>query len=150
MAHDLNAICNALAAKVAAVSQPSGTPAAIKGASGQEPTAITNTPYAYVEVDDGEVVLQTGAWNVTHNLIVNFCLSKAPGKPELVDKWRQLWLVPLLQATFADYDLSTTAVKSAFPAKYDFTEVVVGGENFDAIRIFYQVFVNNEAVSISA
>lgn len=150
MAHDLKTICDNLAAKVAAVATPAGVPAGIKGASGQEVTAIVNTPYAYIEVDDGKIILGSGTWDVTHNLVVNFCLSKSPGKPELVDKWRQLWLVPLLQATFSDGDLSAAGVKSALPEKYEFVEIPVGGENFDGIRIFYEVRVKSETVSYSA
>lgn len=150
MAHDLKSICDNLAAKFLAVSQPSGTPAAIKAAFGQEPTGIPNTPAVYIEVDDGEIILGNGTWDVTHNVIVNFLLAKAPGDPNRVDRWRQLWLVPLLQATFGDGDLSATGVKSALPEKYEFAEIIVGGEPFDGIRIFYAVRVKSEAVSYSA
>ena len=148
--HDLKTICDNLAAKFTAVTAPAGVPGAIKAGYGQEPTSIPNTPAVYVEVDDGEIVLQSGTWDVTHNLIVNFCLAKAPGKPEIVDKWRQLWLVPLLQATFSDGDLSAAGVKSALPSRYTFEEIVVGGETYDGIRIFYPVLVRGEAVTYSA
>ncbi len=147
--HDLNAICNALALKVGAVSTPSGVPAGIKSSSGQGVTAIVNTPAAYVEVDDGEIKIGGGAWSVTHSVVVNFCLAKAPGKPELVDKWRQLWLVPLLQATASDSNLSVAGVDSAFPEKYEFAEITVGGELYDGIRIFYTVRIKTEAVSFT-
>lgn len=150
MAHDLNAICVALAAKVGAVATPSGVPAGIKSSSATGVTGISNTPAAYIEVDDGEITMGTGTWTVVHNVVVNFCLAKTSGKPELVDKWRQLWLVPLLQATFSDADLSTTGVKSALPSKYEFTEIIVNGESFDGIRIFYEIRIANEAVSYSA
>lgn len=148
---NLYTICTNLAAKYAAgtITTPSGAPA-MRFSYAQTPASIPATPAVYIEVDDGEVVMGAGEWTVTHHIIVNFLLSKAPGDPERVEANRQRWLATLLAATHADADLSLSGtVKSAYSVRYEFTIIDFAADSYDGIRVFLDVIVR-EPVTLVA
>jgi hypothetical protein len=148
---NLHTICTNLAAKYApgTITTPTSAPA-MRFAYAQTPASIPATPAVYIEVDDGEVVMGAGTWDVTHHLVVNFLLSKAPGDPERVEANRQRWLATLLAATHADADLTLPGVvKSAFSARYEFVQIDFGADLYDGIRVFVDVIVR-EPVTLSA
>lgn len=88
---NLATICTNLAARYApgTLSTPTGA-VAIRNSYATSQAAIPATPAVFIEVDDGEVIAGSGTWDVTHHLVVNFLLDKAPGDPSRVDYQRQL------------------------------------------------------------
>lgn len=146
---NLLTICTNLAARFqpGTISTPTDAPA-MRFAFAQTPASIPATPAVYIEVDDGDIVMESGAWAVTNHLVVNFLLSKAPGDPERVEKNRQRWLPTLLTATHAALTLSS-AVKSAFAVRYEFTQIDFGGDLYDGIRVFVDAIVR-EPVTLTA
>lgn len=153
---DYQAICNALAARHApgTMATPSGA-SAIRGASGQMPKGVPATPYMYVEPTSGTVVAQSGTWDEHHYMDAVFLLAKKSGDPARVEKQRQIWLPSLLTATTGQMKLGLGAqsgysVKSAFPQGYEWDEVDVGGDAYDAIRVHYDVWVQETVTLVAA
>lgn len=140
---DFKAICNGIAARYQAgtITTPAGA-VAMKKAYGQMPASMPNVPAVVVIPQDGDVVIGSGTWDVTHHIDVNFYLSKAPGDPERVEAQRQTWLPTLLQAPLGAMQLGLAGtVKSAFPVSYEWAELPYGADLYDGITIRLDVIV---------
>lgn len=151
---DLKAICDGLAARFApgTLATPTGA-VAIRASLAKHPKDVNAVPMAYLDVQDGAVVANS-RWEHTINIDVVFLLSKRPGDPTRVDVQRQIWLPYLLAATEAQLKIGIGAqagyeVAKAIPTGWEFTEENVGGTEYDAIRVHYQVFAY-ENVSLVA
>lgn len=144
---DFLGICNGLASRFApgTISTPSGA-VAMRAAIGQMPKSAPTVPMVYVEVTQGTVTANPAQWQHVMEMDVVFLLSKRPGDPVRVEKQRQTWLPTLLAATEGKLKLgigvqSGYEVQKALPTQWRWDEVVVGGEDYDAIRISFQVWV---------
>lgn len=146
---DFKAISNALAAKYGAgtIATPSGA-VAMWSSWGQAPHGPKPTPFVVVFPQNGTVILESGAWAITHHANVDFYLSKAPGDIARVEAQRQIWLPTLLSATLLGYTLGGT-VKSALPVGYEFVELPYDGDMYDGIRINYELIVR-EPIPVAA
>lgn len=146
---DFKAICNALATKYGAgtIATPSGA-VAMRSASGQAPHGPKQPPFVVVFPESGTIILESGAWVITHRINVDFYLSKAPGDISRVETQRQIWLPTLLAATLSGYTLGLAGtVKSALPIGYEFVELPYGGDMYDGIRINFEVIVR-ESITV--
>ena len=142
----LKDICDAIAALYApgTISTPSGA-TAIRNSYGQAPHSMPNTPAVVVMPQSGEAVIGSGTWDVTHQIDVQFFLSKAPGDVERVETQRQLWIPVLLSATLGQLQLGLGSdnLKSALPTGYEFTTLDYGGDIYDGIVIRLEVIVRD-------
>lgn len=141
---NLKSICDAIAARYApgTISTPSGAEA-MRNSYGQSPHSMPNTPAVVVQPQTGEAVPGSGTWDVTHQVDVEFYLSKSPGDVARVEKQRQLWLPTLLEAVLGQMQLGlgSDGVKSALPTGYEFTTLDYGGDIYDGIVIHLDVIV---------
>lgn len=151
---DFYSICNALAARFApgTIATPTGA-SAMRAAYGQLPKGIPSVPCAFVDVQSGTVVPNMGQWDHRASVDVVFLLSKRPGDPSRVDAQRQRWLPALLAATQGQLKLGLGAqanyeVKSALPTSWEFVEVAVGADEYDAIRVTFEIWIK-ETVSLT-
>lgn len=146
---DMNAICNALAARFApgTIGTPTGAEA-MRYAYGQAPNNLPATPSVVVLPEDGQVVANPGQWRFEHNIDVLFYLAKAPGDTARVETQRQLWLPTLLAATQGQAKLGVSGVDKALPTEWEFTELPFGGDEYHGIRINYRVWVT-ETVTLT-
>jgi hypothetical protein len=140
----LQAPCAALAARFLVVSTPSGA-LPMRQSTGQMPKQIAALPATYIEVTDGTVVAND-RWEHSINVASVTLFAKRPGDPVRVDKQRQLWLPALLSATEGQMKLGIGAqagyeLAKALPMSWRWDEVAVGGEDYDAVRITWQLFI---------
>lgn len=151
---NLKAICDNLALRfvAATIGTPSGA-SAMRGSYAQQPKGIAATPFHYLEVQDGTVTANPGQWKHEISIDGVFVLSKRPGDPARVDTQRQRWLPYLLHATVDQLKIGLGGaagytVDKVIPTTWEFETVVIGDEEFDAIRVHWTVFVT-ENVSLT-
>lgn len=151
---DFYGICNALAARFApgTLTTPAGA-SAIRASYGQLPKNVPAVPCVLLDVQSGTVVPNVGQWDHRASIDALFLLAKRPGDPARVDAQRQRWLPTLLSATQGQIKLGLGAqagyeVKSALPTSWEFIEVAVGADEYDAIRITFEVWIK-ENVSLT-
>ncbi len=150
----LQAPCDALAARfypAATLATPSGADA-MRGSLGRMPKAVPGTPYVYIEVINGTVVAND-RWEHEIDVDAVFLLDKRPGDPARVDKQRQLWLPSLLAATEGQLKLGIGAqsgyeLAKALPTGWQWDEVAVAGDEYDAIRVHYKLFIYESVVLV--
>ena len=151
----LKAACDALALRFVAATL--GTPTGaqpMRGSFGQMPKAVNMTPFHYLEVLDGTLVANPGQWKHEWKVDGILCLDKRPGDPVRVDAQRQLWLPYLLHATEDALKITLGAgvgwtVDKAIPdAGWEWDEVEVAGNTYDAIRVHWTIYVT-ETVSLT-
>ena len=154
---DLAAICAGLAARFApgTISTPSGSPTlvAMRSSVSKRPKDVNAFPMVYLAVDQGTVVANPGQWKHEIAIDVMFLLSKRQADPARVDEQRQRWLPALLGATQGQLKIGLGnatgySVDKALPASWEFTEDVIGGVEYDAIRVGVTVYVT-ETVSLT-
>lgn len=151
---DLDAICDALAARFAAgtIATPTGA-SAMRKSYAKVPKNIAAFPAVMLEVQEGSVVASPGQWKHEINVDALFILPKRPADPARVEDQRQTWLGTLLAATQGQLKLglasaSGYSVDKAIPTGWEWTEFNVGGEERDAIRIHYTVYAT-ETVTLT-
>lgn len=145
---DLPAICSGLAARFAAgtIATPSGA-SAMRKSYANPPKNLPTVPAVILEVQDGDLVANPGQWKHEIHIDVVFCYSKRQGDTVRQDAERQRWLGTLLAATQGQLKIGLGAasgytVDKAVPdGGWEFTEYVVGGDEYDAIRVKYKVYV---------
>lgn len=144
---DFKAICDALAARYAAgtIATPTGA-SAMRKSYGQIPKNVAAVPCVIVDVQDGTLTANPGQWKHEMAIDAVFCLSKRPGDTARVDAERQRWLPTLLSATQGQLKLglggaSGYSVDKALPIGWEFVEFPVGGDEYDAIRVHFTVYV---------
>lgn len=148
--HDLKAICDALATSLAGTSTPSGA-LAIHKAYAQMPKNLGQAPALVVVPQDGEVVLESGSWVVTHRIDVNLYVSKRQGDTVREETTRQLWVVPLLArviTTAYTLGLVASGLKSALPASYEFEELPYGGDIYDGVIFHFEAIVREAIAAV--
>lgn len=152
---DFNAICVALAARfaTAAIGTPTGA-VAMRQSLAQTPKQIgTDGPVHLLEVTDGSLIANPGQWKHEMHVDGLLLLSKRPGDPARVEKQRKLWLPYLLHATVDQLKLglggaTNYSVDKALPIGWQWDEFSVGGDDWDAIRVHWAIFVT-ENVSLT-
>jgi hypothetical protein len=151
---DLDAICDALAARFAAgtIATPTGA-SAMRKAYAKVPKNIAAFPAVMLEVQDGTVVANPGQWKHEMNIDVLFILPKRLADPERSEKQRQLWLGKLLAATQGALKITLAAasgysVDKALPTGWEWTEFNIGGDEHDGIRVHYTVYVTETATLV--
>lgn len=150
--HSLKAICDALATTLAGTSTPTGA-LAIHKAYAQMPKNLGQAPSLVIVPQTGEIVLEAGAWSVTHHIDVNFYVSKRQADNTRQETQRQLWLVPLLSrviTTGMTLGLVTSnGVKSVLPTTYEFEELPYGGDLYDGIIIHFDAIVREPIAMVA-
>lgn len=150
--HSLKAICDALATSLAGTTTPSGALAIHKGYA-QMPKNLGQAPALVVAPQTGEIVLESGAWVVTHHIDVNLYVSKRQADNTRQETQRQLWIVPLLSRVItAGYTLglvTSNGVKSVLPTTYEFEELPYGADLYDGIVIHFDAIVREPIVAVA-
>lgn len=151
---DLKAICDGLAARFAAgtISTPSGA-SAMRKSYAAPPKNLPAVPAVILEVQDGDLVANPGQWKHEIHIDAVFCYSKRQGDTVRADTERQRWLGTLLAATQGQLKLglasaSGYSVDKAIATGWEFTEYVAGGDEYDAIRVHFTVYVT-ETVTLT-
>lgn len=151
---DLDAICDALAARFApgTITTPTGA-SAMRASYAKVPKNIAAYPAVMLEVQDGTVVANPGQWKHEINVDVLFILPKRLADTTRSEEQRQLWLGRLLAATQAAMKITLAAasgysVDKAIPSGWEWTEFNIGGDEHDAIRVHYTVYVT-ETVTLT-
>ena len=150
---NFQSICDNLAARFAAavMGTPTGAPA-ILASYGQYPKAVPALPAVIVEPQDGTVLAQASYWQHEMKLDAVLLLAKRPGNPATVEKYRQLYLPYLLAATEGQLQIGLGSqagwsVLKAIPTGWTWVEYPYDGDEYDGIRVHYQVWAN-ENVSL--
>jgi hypothetical protein len=141
MSFDLKAICDNLAAKYApgTIATPSGA-SAMRRAYAAQPVNVPALPAVVLEVQSGEVILDSGAWHGNVLIDVVLLVTKAQGDTARADQERQLWLPALLAACWSDMDLGLAPdVAKAYPLGWEFGEHSVAGTAYDAVIVHFAV-----------
>ena len=153
---DLDAICDGLAHRFAAgvIATPTGA-AAMRVAYAKVPKNIAEFPAVVLEVQDGSVVANPGQWKHEANVDVLLVLPKRVGDTARNEKQRQLWLGPMLAATQGAMKIGLGAatgyvVDKALPTGWVWTEYAVGGDEHDAIRVHFTVYVTENVTLVPA
>ena len=146
-AFDMYGVCSGLGSAFLpnAIGTPSGA-SAMRAVFPHGCKGVASVPAVVLEVQDGTVV-PNDIWQHHVNIDAVLLLSKRPGDPVRVESDRQRWLPYLLSATESHMKLGIGAqsgyeVKSAVPQGWEWTEYAVGADEYDAIRVHYQVWVN--------
>lgn len=154
MSQNLEGMCDALAARFApgTIGTPTGA-VAMRKAYSETPKNVPIVPSVFLEVQEGTIVADPGQWKFEHNVDVVFLLSKRPGDPARVETQRRLWLPALWGATQGQMKLGYGGavgytLDKAIPTDWEFTEEPVGGDNYDAIRVHYRLYVT-ETVTLT-
>lgn len=149
MSLDLLAIADALAAKYAAVSAPSGL-SPIVGATARTPNNIPGTPYVAVELPSSdEITIGNGQRLGVHDFDVYFLMDRATAALE-IDKERLLkWLPGLLDATYSGMKLGLLTVRKAYTVEYEYGQYSYGGNEYHAWHLVTRVWTE-DAVTLVA
>lgn len=144
---DFRAICTGLAARFApgTIATPTGA-SAMRASYSAIPKNVPTVPCVVIDVQDGTLTANPGQWKHEMAIDVVFLLSKRSGDTARVDIQRQLWLPALLAATEAQLKIGLGgapgySVDKALPVGWEFTEFPFGGDEYDAIRVHFTVFV---------
>ncbi len=140
-AFDLYAACNALAARYAAVTAPTGE-AGIRAGYGQDPNDIAMVPTVVIFPVDGELIYEGGDKRGEYHVDAKLYLSKAAADYKRLETSRQKWLVPLLGATDGQLQLglASSGVQKAIPTSWEFAQLVYGSDTYDGIVIHLTIF----------
>lgn len=148
------AACNALAARFApgTITTPTGA-VAMRHAYGQMPKNVAAVPCVLVEPVSGSIDANPDRWLHQMDVDVLFLLSKRPGDPARVETQRQTWLPTLLAATEGQLKLGLGAqsgweLAKAIPIGWEWTEYLIGAEEYDAIRIHFRLFIYESVVLV--
>lgn len=144
----MKAICDGIATRYSSMTPPSGE--TLRAAYGQYPKSMPNTPAIVVQPVTGEGVVESSMWVWTHSIDLGLYLSKRPGDPSRVEVQRQKWLGPLLARLDAidPLGLVSSGVKSALPIGYEWTELLYGADQYDAILVHLQI-ITRQATTFS-
>lgn len=153
---DLKAICDALAARFTAATMgtPTSSPAML-ATYGQQPKSGSQAlPATIVEADiAGQVITDNDAWRYRIHVPTVTLFSKRPGDSAQVEAWRQRYLGYLLAAAEGQMKLGIGAqpgyeVKSAMPMDFEWLEYPIGSDDYDAIRVRWEVLVQRVPVLV--
>jgi len=154
MATNLLAVADAIAARFAAVTVPSGEPA-IVGATARLPNNIPDTPYVIVTPPSGELGMPegfpSGRVRDQHDFDVYLLLNKASGELP-TDLYRvYLWWPVMRAALYGQMKLGLAPVvmKAAVTSDYDFDAYAYAGAEYHAWHFVVRVWTEGtETVAI--
>lgn len=143
------AVANALAAKYAAVTAPTGLDP-IVAATALTPNNIPGTPFVVVELPAGDdITVAAGRRDAVHTFDVYFLMDRATAALE-VDKERLLkWLPGLLDATYAGLKLGLLVVKKSYVTEYEYGTYTYGGLDYHAWHLTLEVWTE-DSVTLAA
>jgi hypothetical protein len=141
----LNAV-DALGDRFAAavLGTPSGAPA-VRAVYPVSTKSVSALPAVVLEVQDGTLVANPGQWKHEWNVDVLLLLAKRPADPQRVETYRQKYLPALLGATEGQLKIglggeSGWNVDKAIPTGWEWTEYMVGDQEYDAIRVPFTIY----------
>lgn len=151
---DIGAAVTALAARFepATIGTPTGAPA-MREVYDLPPKGVPTVPAVVLEVQDGTIVAQSSYWEHHVSVDTVFLLSQRPGDPARVEANRRRWLPYLWSATIGQWKLgiggqSGYELKSALPVSWEFIIYAVGSNEFDAIRVTWDLWINQTVSSV--
>lgn len=150
MAVDMLAIADAVAARFALITPPTGEPA-IVGATARLPNGIPATPYIIVLPPSGEMGMSEGFPSArirdVHNFDVYLLLNKASGDlPTDLERVYKWWF-PMRYATYSQLKLGLAPIvmKAAVTGDYEFDSFDYEGQGYHAWRFEVRVWTEDTA-----
>lgn len=137
--------------EAAVLGTPTGAPA-IRDVFPTSAKGIATLPAIILEPQPSTLTNNAGQWRHEWNVDVILLLAKRPADPVRVEAQRQAYVPYLLGATEAKPKLGIGAqvnweLKSAMPTNWEYDLYSVADTEFDAVRVGYQIIVN-ETVSL--
>lgn len=143
------AIANAVAAKFAAVTAPTGLDPIVAGTA-LTPNNIPGTPYVVVELPGSdELLIEQSRRLGVHDFDVYFLMDRATAALE-IDKERLLkWLSGLLDATYSGMKLGLLVVRKAYVVEYEYGLYTYAGIDYHAWHLVVRVWTE-DTVTLAA
>jgi len=140
MANDYSiyAICNAMAAKIATVTPPTGE--TLRKAWGQAPNNVAALPAVIIEPQSGTLKFSGGTYDGETLIDAILLLGLASGDSGRIETRRQKWLPVLLYSLNGQMQLGLGSwVRKVYPVEWEFITYEYGKVEYVAIRVRFRV-----------